>query len=143
MGLLIRYSREDTSLRSVGDAPNGVLAVAQPERQGPYTWVVDSAYLPPVGAVAMNEVGIEPIQVTELPASSTIVELDDVIDGCESGDELLSIFRGAALAVLLAAQQNLTNQELPADIERIRAATDFLEAHRDGFARRGLIGVVE
>jgi len=79
-GLLLRYSPGDKMVRSVGDAPNGILAVSS--HPAHYGFVVDSQHVPE-GAGDIWEV-----DPGGLPDHLTPVEVSDVVDGVEAVGEL-------------------------------------------------------
>lgn len=138
MTLIIRYSREDASLRSVGDQPNGIVAVASPPDG--VTFVVDSAFMPSVKQrPARDTIAVAHVDTRGgIPATSTRVAVSDIIDGCESRTEVEMVLAGAALCVQHAARQNAT-LPVPLDVEMVLAHVALLSEVREDLVRCGWI----
>ena len=119
MGLLLRYTQKDQSIRSVGDAPHGVLAVASPPEG--VTFVVDGSWLPEASVT-----GIEMQHVDTpggIPATATPVSVDDVLDGCDTDAERMYVLTAPALAVQHAADMNAARMP-PCSVEMVQAHVD-------------------
>jgi len=79
-GLLLRYSPGEKVVRSVGDAPNGILAVSS--HPAHFGFVVDGQNMPKgQGTICEVDPG-------GLPDHLTPVEVADVVDGVEADADL-------------------------------------------------------
>jgi hypothetical protein len=140
-GLLIRYDGEIGALRSVGDAPNGVVTVVVPD-DGPASYAVDCSYdyTPVVRSRELITVKREH-HPGGVPPSATPVDVGDLLDACESGTERGMVVRGVVSTILSAAEHNAQADLLM--VEYLQSHVDFLAALREALVERGFVRRVE
>lgn len=135
MALLLRYSPDEGVLRSVGDAPNGILGVAAPNDVA--TFVIDSRWTPPL--IVDEQVRVEARTAAGgMNAAATPISVGDAIDACESERELAWLSRAPAWAMRAAAEFN-AKLERPFALLLLQSYVDLVGAMRDALIDRGLL----
>jgi protein gp37 len=84
-GLLIRADRGEKVLRSVGEAPNGIVCIVVPD--GTAAWAIDAAWQPPTVA-SLEHGGVITVDMPSengMGQASTVVDVDDIVVACASG----------------------------------------------------------
>lgn len=135
MALLLRYSPDEGVLRSVGDAPNGILGVAAPNDVA--TFVIDSRWTSPEIAEGYLNVTARAAP-TGISEGSTPISVGDAIDACESERELAWLSRAPAWAMRAAAEFN-AKLERPFALLLLQSYVDLVGAMRDALIDRGLL----
>lgn len=139
--LLIRADRREMVLRSVGDAPHGIVCMVAPDSGA--SWAVDASYQPPPidplpgGGVVfdskMTDSGSGP--------ATTLIDTDDLVAGCESlleAHALLQMAAGAVLSIAEIALPALKFELLGSHVALAAETRDALERH--GYLTRNTSG---
>jgi hypothetical protein len=130
--LLIRVDLREKVLRSVGDAPHGIVCMVAPDDTA--SWAIDAGYQPPQvdaipgGGVVFHSKASD----SGCGPSSTLVDTDDMVAGCESPLEARGLLEMAAASVFQIAQMAvpaLKFELLASHVALAQETRDALERH--------------
>jgi hypothetical protein len=134
-GLLIRADRGEKVLRSVGEAPNGIVCIVVPD--GTAAWAIDAAWQPPTVA-SLEHGGVITVDMPSengMGQASTVVDVDDIVVACASGLEA-----GWLLALVCAACHATSARCIPElRFEPAISHLDLAVATRDSLERHGFL----
>lgn len=138
MALLLRHDNKGACLRSLGDPPNGVLAVAAPAYDT-VTFVIDPNYGTRLDLAERGQLTMISEEIKGgMPDTSTPVSVVDALRACEGHTELGLVIQAVSAAMIASANQNAA-LPAPVHVAYLQAHVDFVAELRDALLLLGML----